>query len=81
MRRVVFAEDEIRIALGAIKGGKPPGPGRLKGELHKSMMESDELVRRPVQAYNGVIDSGVVPEGWRKSSTVMKPKKKKPVAK
>ena len=33
-----------------------------------------------MHAYNGVMDSGVVPEGWRKSRTVMIPKTKKPVA-
>ena len=79
MRKVVFAVEEIRSVLGAIKGGKQNGPDKVKGELYKSMMGSDELVRRLRQAYNGVIDSGVVAEGWRTSRTVMIPKKKKPV--
>ena len=80
MRKVVFAVEEIRSVLGAIKGGKQNGPDKVKGELYKSMMGSDELVRRLMQAYNGVMDSGVVLEGWINSRTVMIPKKKKPLA-
>ena len=68
IRRVVFADDEIRCSLGAINEGKHPEPNKLNGKLQKSIMGSDELVKRLMQAYNGVMDSGVVPEGWRKSA-------------
>ena len=73
---VVFTVDEVRNVLG----GKQPGPDKLKGELYKSIMGSDELVRRLTMAYNVVIDSRVLPEGWRTSRTVTIPKNKKPVA-
>ena len=51
LRKVVFMIEEVRSVLGAIMGGvKQPRPNKVKGELCKSMIGSDELVRRLTQA-------------------------------
>ena len=75
MRKIVSTIEDVRSVLGAITEGKQPGPDKLSytiiiiknlsslfHELYKSMIGSDELVRRLTQAYNGVMDGGVVPE-------------------
>ena len=47
-----------------MKKGKQPGPDKLKGEIYKSLKDSERLVMHLTEAYrlNAVLEDGTVPE-------------------
>ena len=81
MPRIEIKTKEVLEALGRIKKGKQPGPGRLKGEIYMGLKKSEKLVLYLTQAYNAVLTEGTVPNRWKESKTVMIPKTGKPTAK
>ena len=81
MPKIVLDVDDVRRALGKVKKGKQPGPDKLKGEIFKSLKDSEKLVIHLTEAYNAVLEDGTVTEKWKRSRTVMISKTKKPTAK
>ena len=71
MPRMEIHIKEVVEALGRIKKGKQPGPDRLKDEIYRGLKGSEKLVLYLTQAYNAVLNEGIVPEGWKLSKTVM----------
>ena len=51
-----------------------------KGELYNEFGASRGLMKEQVKHMNTTLESGNVPEEWKKSRTVMIPKTRKPTA-
>ena len=81
MHEVCFERGDVERRLKRIKDGKQPGPDGMKGEIYKALGSSGVCVGGIMGVYNGVLNDGIVGEGWRESRTVMVPKVKRPVAK
>ena len=81
MPRTEIKIKEVVEALERIKKWKHPGPDRLKGKIYRGLNECEKLILYLTQAYNAVLNEGMVPEGWKGSKTVMIPKTGKPTAK
>ena len=67
-----------------MKKGKQPGwldQINSKGEIYKSLKDSEKFVIHLTEAYNAVLEDGTVLEKWKRSRRIMIPKTKKPTAK
>lgn len=78
MKKVNFTRDEIRKQLSKIRGGKKSGPDEMKPEMYKWMSESEICVKVLTDSLNQIIETGIYPQKWKNSSTVLIPKKDKP---
>ena len=78
MDEVVFTEEEVKKHLSSMKGNKQAGLDLIKPEIYKWLGDSQITVRNLTDGMNGVISNGTIPEHWKKSKTVLIPKKNKP---
>ena len=80
MPKIMLGVDEVSGALGRLKKEKQPVQDKLKGEICKSLKDSESLVTHLKESYNVVLEDGTMPEKWKISRTVMIPKTKKQAA-
>lgn len=78
MEKIKFTTENVRQQLSKIKGGKKSGPDELKPEIYKWMNESKLCVKVMTDCLNGIIATGIHPQKWKNSSTILIPKKVKP---
>ena len=77
MKDVVFTEGEVKKHLDDLRGNKKAGLDGIKPEVYKWLGDSQVSLSRITEAMNGVIANGRIPEHWKKSKTVLIPKKHK----
>jgi len=65
---VEIMEDEVRVALAGMKGGKAAGPSGLTADVMKA--GGDAVVLWLLALFRAVWREGTVPDGWRESLLV-----------
>ena len=75
---VTVGKEEIGNIMGKLKGKKAAGCDGLKPELYKALAGSEVVIEALERGFGRVLELGEVPEGWKRSRTVMMPKKKRP---
>ena len=80
MNDETVTEEEIKTHLNKLKKKKAPGPDGLKSELYKIMSESSIFVKQITENMNKIIKDSDIPNDWKKSNTILIPKKSKPTA-
>ena len=66
-------EEEVHKAISQLKDGKAPGPDHVRAEHFKCMKD---YVSKPLaEIFTDILDSGVVPEQWLESNTILIHKK------
>ena len=78
MGEVVFTAEEVRTQLSRLKKRKKAGPNGLRNEIYKWLPESINCMQSLVACLNNVNQSGP-PIEWKRSKTVLIPKKNKPM--
>ena len=73
-------KEEIRKTLKRLKNGKAGGVDGLKPEMYKVLEGSEVFVEALRSSCQRVVETGEVPESWKRSRTVMVPKTTKPTA-
>ena len=71
---------EIKHQIEKMKVGKAAGPDGVKIELYKCLCEDESIINNLKDLFNQVLVTGVIPEEWKTSKTVLIEKKSKPKA-
>ena len=72
--------EDVKKQINKMKTGKASGPDEVKVELYKCLCEDDDLVLMLKELLNEVLTTGIIPEEWKTSRTVLIEKKPKPKA-
>jgi len=80
MREVKFNKENLTKRIKKLKNGKRAGPDGLRGEMYKSLQNSNICIDTMLKAYNGCIQEKILGVEWKDSVTKMVPKEKKPTA-
>ena len=75
---VTIGKEEIGNIVGKLKRKKAAGCDGLKPELYKALAGSEVVIESLERGFGRVLELEEVPEGWKRSRTVMIPKKKRP---
>ena len=75
---VTVGKEKIGNIVGKLKRNKAAGCDGLKPELCKVFAGSEVVIEALERGFGRVLELGEVPEGWKRSRTVMIPKKKRP---
>jgi len=78
MNGVRVSNDDVRKHLNKLKTGKQAGIDGIKPELYKWLGRSHVVIAVLSKCMNNLILTGTVPEHWKRSKTVLIPKKNKP---
>ena len=70
--------EDINVQLMEIKAGKAPGPDAIRPELFKYLADEEYIVNNLTIIYNNIIETGIIPENWKTSNTILIPTNKKP---
>ena len=81
MESAVFTVEEVRKELKRLKKSKKPGPDGIKSEIYGWIGEDRYCLETITRSMNGVMESGKPPNKWKKSTTLLIPKKSKPTSK
>ena len=76
-----ITRESVTKCLKRIKNKKAIGTDEIKGEFYKEFAKSRVLTEELVKHMNIVLETGNIPEEWKKSRTVMIPKTAKPTVK
>ena len=76
MNGVRVSNDDVRKHLNKLKTGKQAGIDGIKPELYKWLGRSHVVIAVLSKCMNNLILTGTVPEHWKRSKTVLIPKKK-----
>ena len=71
---------EIKHQIEKMKVGKAAGPDGVKIDLYKCLCEDESIINNLKDLFNQVLVTGVIPEEWKTSKTVLIEKKSKPKA-
>ena len=74
MKNPVISKEDINTQLMKIKAGKAPGPDTIRPELFKYLADEKYIINNLMIIYNNIIETGIIPENWKKSNTVLIPK-------
>ena len=78
MERVMISEETVRKQVEKMKHNKAPGPDEIKSEVYKAIIQEPIILTHIARAYNNTIETGMVPDQWNTSRTILIEKKKKP---
>ena len=81
MEEVYFTTREVQKQLQNLKSKKTPGPNSMKPEIYKWMADSNVCLELFTHCVNKLMRDGRPPTDWKKSSTILIPKKEKPTSK
>ena len=80
MEEVFFTTGEVKKQLQNLKSKKKPGPNSMKPEIYKWMADSNACLEVFAHCVNKLMRDGRPPADWKKSSTILIPKKGKPTS-
>ena len=69
---------EVIKVLRKMKNGRCGGVDGLKPEMYKVLEGSEVFVNAMVRGFQRVVETGDMPESWKRSRTVLIPKKSRP---
>ena len=78
VNRFDISEEEVKKVLEKLKAGKSAGLDGLRSELYKELINVRRAIEKLTASYKKVLEEKHEPTEWKKSKTIMKPKKNKP---
>ena len=78
MNNIEFSQEEVKRHLSKLKDGKQPGIDGIKPEFFKWLSESRTSITSITSSFNKIVNDRSIPENWKKSKTVLVPKKARP---
>ena len=77
---VELTDSEIKYVMKRLQNRKAAGADGMRAEMVKFLADSEEVVTAVKRCFNSILVTGVIPESWKKTRTVMIPKTAKPTA-
>ena len=77
MQKMEFSIENLKAQLAKLKNKKQAGPDKLRNEMYKWLLDSNLCLNCLVSCYNGIQYIGP-PSEWKRSKTLMIPKKTNP---
>ena len=71
-------EEEVKKVLEKLKTGKSAGLDGQRVELYKELINDRRAIEKLTASYKKVLEGKHGPEEWKKSKTIMIPKKNRP---
>ena len=73
--RFEISEEEVKKVLEKLKTGKSTGLDGLRAELYKELINDTRAIEKLTASYKKVLEEKQEPTEWKKSKTIMIPKK------
>ena len=75
VNRFEISEEEVKKVLEKLKTGKSAGLDGLRAELYKELINDRRAIEKLTASYKKILQEKQEPTEWKKSKTIMIPKK------
>ena len=75
VKRFEISEEEVKKVLEKLKTSKSAGLDGLRAELYKELINDRRAIEKLTASYKKVLEEKQEPTEWKKSKTIMIPKK------
>ena len=78
LNRFQINEEEVKKVLEKLKTGKSAGLDGLRAQLYKELINDRRVIEKLTASYKKVLEEKQEPTEWKKSKTIIIPKKNRP---